>query len=112
MVSGSALVSRLCSARTAAAVALSRAARSAGVTRDHPMVWGTQVPNPLPVRDALGCARPSGAAPRVRAPVAQGIERPPPERKAAGSNPAGGTQHLYRSDAFLRFRQKWRAINV
>ena len=27
--------------------------------------------------------------PVSRAPVAQGIERPPPERKVAGSNPAG-----------------------
>jgi hypothetical protein len=27
----------------------------------------------------------------ARAPVAQGIERLPPEQKAAGSNPAGGT---------------------
>ena len=42
-------------------------------------------------RDALGCASPIGAAGSACAPVAQGIERPPPERKAAGSNPAGGT---------------------
>lgn len=35
-----------------------------------------------------------------RAPVAQGIERLPPEQKAAGSNPAGGTslERLIRSD--------------
>src|ERR1700692_3940457 len=34
---------------------------------------------------------PIGAACYVCAPVAQGIERLPPEQKAAGSNPAGGT---------------------
>ena len=43
--------------------------------------------------DALSLgAEPNGAASRC-APVAQGIERLPPEQKAAGSNPAGGT-HL------------------
>lgn len=34
---------------------------------------------------------PNGAAYICDAPVAQGIERLPPEQKAAGSNPAGGT---------------------
>lgn len=36
--------------------------------------------------------------PSERAPVAQGIERLPPEQKAAGSNPAGGT-HITSSSA-------------
>jgi hypothetical protein len=42
--------------------------------------------------DALVLDPPTGTPELRRAPVAQGIERSPPERKAAGSNPAGGTQ--------------------
>ncbi len=38
------------------------------------------------------CSYRFGASLRAPAPVAQGIERPPPERKAAGSNPAGRAQ--------------------
>ena len=50
-----------------------------------------------PIREAghpcASLCSPNGAAgpPASCAPVAQGIERLPPEQKAAGSNPAGGT---------------------
>ena len=64
------------------------------------MVWGAQPPNRFPARvggrgvkgrgDALGCRGPT-AQHVACAPVAQGIERLPPEQKAAGSIPAGGT---------------------
>src|SRR5690606_10024831 len=40
--------------------------------------------------NALRCVTPSAQS-HLSAPVAQGIERLPPEQKAAGSNPAGGT---------------------
>jgi hypothetical protein len=61
-------------------------------------------------RHALGCPcllMPNGAARRARAPVAQGIERLPPEQKAAGSNPVGGTtfdlvkHHITRLPTYL-----------
>ena len=64
------------------------------------MVWGAHAPNPLPMArrprergrgDALGCRGPTAQHYVACAPVAQGIERLPPEQKAAGSNPAGGT---------------------
>lgn len=56
------------------------------------MVWGPRAPNPYSRFHALRYASPIGAAGfQPRAPVAQGIERLPPEQKAAGSNPAGGT---------------------
>src|ERR1700739_3375118 len=95
MVGGNAAASNPCSASTAAAVALSSAARSAGVTNVHPMGWGALAPNPLRCPsghpDALVCRSPTAQQLRCHAPVAQGIERLPPEQKAAGSNPAGGT---------------------
>src|SRR5882757_7608920 len=55
------------------------------------MVCGGQRPNQYPPRYALGCRSPSAQSLLSCAPVAQGIERLPPEQKAAGSNPAGGT---------------------
>ena len=44
---------------------------------------------------------PVGAAFLACAPVAQGIERLPPEQKAAGSNPAGGTSSVAGHRLFL-----------
>jgi hypothetical protein len=59
------------------------------------MGWGALAPNPLRCpgghRDALVCRGPTAQHVSRCAPVAQGIERLPPEQKAAGSNPAGGT---------------------
>jgi hypothetical protein len=46
------------------------------------------------------------------APVAQGIERLPPEQKAAGSNPAGGTEKFAGHMAFIRDIQTHCAIHV
>src|SRR5689334_22565292 len=51
--------------------------------------------------DALGCPLPIGAVTSICAPVAQGIERLPPEQKAAGSNPAGGTYFTAAHSALL-----------
>src|SRR5215207_5914553 len=90
-VAGSADASRPGSASTAAAVVLSNSARSAGVTRVHPMVSCGQRPNLFPPPRCVRLSEPIGAAFLSCAPVAQGIERLPPEQKAAGSNPAGGT---------------------
>src|SRR4029453_11201852 len=50
--------------------------------------------------NALGCRSPSAHS-FYCAPVAQGIERLPPEQKAAGSNPAGGTSVLALQRRFL-----------
>jgi hypothetical protein len=55
------------------------------------MVWGGQLPNPFPPLTCVRLSEPIGAFFLSCAPVAQGIERLPPEQKAAGSNPAGGT---------------------
>ena len=56
------------------------------------MVWGGQRPESISTSwHALRCRSPIGAVCSACAPVAQGIERLPPEQKAAGSNPAGGT---------------------
>src|ERR1700677_87708 len=94
---GNAAASSPRSASTAAAVVLSSSARSAGVTNVHPIGWGACAPNPLrwpsSHRNALVCRGPMAQHVHQCAPVAQGIERLPPEQKAAGSNPAGGTEN-------------------
>ena len=56
--------------------------------------YGLGWSGPESISDRSRCVSlctPNGAAFQRRAPVAQGIERLPPEQKAAGSNPAGGT---------------------
>jgi hypothetical protein len=55
------------------------------------MVWGGQASNPFPPPQCVRLSEPSRRSLSSCAPVAQGIERLPPEQKAAGSNPAGGT---------------------
>ena len=55
---------------------------------------GWSGPESIPGWQSQRCVRlsePNWRSHSRRAPVAQGIERLPPEQKAAGSNPAGGT---------------------